>query len=248
MYDRRMTSCCPVVELRQYTLHPGRRDVLIELFEREFIESQELVGMRIVGQFRDLDNPDRFVWIRAFSDMVSRAEGLAAFYGGPTWKAHRSAANATMVDSSNVLLLRPSRASSGFSPPKSARPAARAGDAGSSLVVATIFHRDAPVDEAFRSFFERGLIPLMNETLAPTFAYFETEPAENTFPALPVRSGEHVFVAFASFQSIEHYGFHRRRLAESAAWNEFVLPALSGHVKGHIEHLRLQPTSRSLLG
>ncbi len=30
--------CCPVVELRQYTLHPGKRDILIELFDREFIE------------------------------------------------------------------------------------------------------------------------------------------------------------------------------------------------------------------
>jgi hypothetical protein len=53
--------CCPIAELRQYTLHPGKRDVLIELFDREFIESQEAVGMRIIGQFRDLDNPDRFV-------------------------------------------------------------------------------------------------------------------------------------------------------------------------------------------
>jgi hypothetical protein len=27
----------PIVELRQYTLHPGGRDVLIELFESEFV-------------------------------------------------------------------------------------------------------------------------------------------------------------------------------------------------------------------
>ena len=44
----------PVVELRQYTLRPGQRDVLIDLFDREFIESQEAEGMAIVGQFRDL--------------------------------------------------------------------------------------------------------------------------------------------------------------------------------------------------
>ena len=34
-------TCCPVLELRQYTLKPGMRDILIELFEREFVESQE---------------------------------------------------------------------------------------------------------------------------------------------------------------------------------------------------------------
>jgi hypothetical protein len=50
-------TCCPIVELRQYTLYPGKRDVLIDLFDRTFIESQEVLGMRIIGQFRDLDNP-----------------------------------------------------------------------------------------------------------------------------------------------------------------------------------------------
>jgi hypothetical protein len=44
----------PIVELRQYTLHPGQRDVLIKLFESEFVESQEAVGMKIVGTFRDV--------------------------------------------------------------------------------------------------------------------------------------------------------------------------------------------------
>src|SRR5215470_10465135 len=75
--------CCPIVELRQYTLKPGRRDELIELFERNFIESQEALGMSLIGQFRDLDNPDRFVWLRGFSDMVAREHALKAFYGGP---------------------------------------------------------------------------------------------------------------------------------------------------------------------
>ena len=63
----------PVIELRQYRLHPGKRDVLMELFEREFIESQETLGMKIIGQFRDLDDPDLFVWLRGFDDMPQRA-------------------------------------------------------------------------------------------------------------------------------------------------------------------------------
>src|SRR5436190_23697235 len=72
---------CPVVELRQYTLHPGMRDTLIELFDREFVESQEALGMKIIGQFRDADNPNRFVWLRGFRDMPSRAQALKDFYG-----------------------------------------------------------------------------------------------------------------------------------------------------------------------
>ena len=67
--------CCPVMELRQYTLRPGQREVLIELFDRELVEPQEALGMRIVGQFRDLDRPDRFVWLRGFADMQTRLAG-----------------------------------------------------------------------------------------------------------------------------------------------------------------------------
>ena len=99
-------DCC-IVELRQYTLHPGKRDALIEVFDREFVEPQEAVGMRVIGQFRSLDDPDRFVWLRGFADMAARRRGLKAFCGGPVWAAHRDVANATMIDSDNVLLLRP---------------------------------------------------------------------------------------------------------------------------------------------
>ena len=96
----------PITELRQYTLHPGRRDELIELFDREFVETQEAVGIQVIGQFYDLDDPNRFVWLRGFNDMSAREQSLTAFYNGPVWKAHRDAANATMVNSDNVLLLK----------------------------------------------------------------------------------------------------------------------------------------------
>ena len=103
-----------VVELRQYELVPGRRDTLIELFEREFVESQEALGIHLVGTFVDLDNPDRFVWMRAFANHAVRNEALPGFYYGPVWKAHRDEANATMVDSDNVLLLRSTSAGPAF--------------------------------------------------------------------------------------------------------------------------------------
>ena len=57
----------PVVELRQYDLAPGTRDTLIDIFDRHLIEGQEAEEMTIIGQFRDLDNPDSFVWLRGFA-------------------------------------------------------------------------------------------------------------------------------------------------------------------------------------
>ena len=113
---------CAVVELRQYTLHPQQRDALIDLFDREFVETQEAHGMRVLGQFRDLDRPDMFVWLRGFASMESRRRALEGFYGGPVWAAHRNAANATMVDSDNVLLLRPAWPGAAIALPQHARP------------------------------------------------------------------------------------------------------------------------------
>src|SRR5512145_1042467 len=77
-----------VFELRQYTLHPGQRDVLVDVFDDNFVEGQEATGMRIIGQYRDLGDPDRFVWLRSFSDMAARKVALTDFYSGPIWKAH----------------------------------------------------------------------------------------------------------------------------------------------------------------
>jgi len=106
-----------VVELRRYTLHPGRRDELIELFEREFVEPQEAVGAHLFGLFRSRASPDEFVWLRGFRSMEARKEALEEFYSGPVWKEHRAAANATMIDSDNVLLLRPVRRGLASPPP-----------------------------------------------------------------------------------------------------------------------------------
>ncbi|ADJ44063.1 hypothetical protein AMES_2239 [Amycolatopsis mediterranei S699] len=106
-----------VVELRRYTLHPGRRDELIELFEREFVEPQEAAGAHLFGLFRSRASPDEFVWLRGFRSMAERKAALEEFYFGPVWKEHRSAANETMIDSDNVLLLRPLRRGLASPPP-----------------------------------------------------------------------------------------------------------------------------------
>src|SRR5262249_4738210 len=137
MSDR---TCCPVVELRQYTLVIGQRETLIALFEREFIETQEATGMTVIGQFRDLNNPDRFVWLRGFADMTSRARQLEEFYGGPVWKAHREVANATMINSDDVLLLRPASPTSGFSLPQASRRPIGSTTNREDLLLATIYH------------------------------------------------------------------------------------------------------------
>jgi hypothetical protein len=234
------------VEFRQYTLHPGARDVLIDLFEREFVESQEAVGIELIGQFRDLDAPNRFVWLRGYPDLATRVWALQAFYGGPVWADHREAANATMVDSSDVLLLRPARPTSGFSFGNGSRPAAGATELPAGLVVATIYHLDAHVGADFVDLFERRIEPALAYTGVAIAAYFVTESSENNFPALPVRAGENVFVWFSCFASPAAYEQHVAALAGSPRNGE-ISEALAGRVRGAPEVLRLAPTARSRL-
>jgi NIPSNAP len=219
-------SCCPVTELRQYTLRPGMRETLIDLFDREFIESQEAVGCQVIGQFRDLGDPDRFVWLRGFADMEMRRQALSAFYGGPVWKAHREAANATMIDSDNVLLLRPARVASGFALGDAARPPLGTTAIAEGVLSVTICSVTEPADEAFLAAFERDVVPKMK---APVLAYFVTETAANSFPALPVREGESVFVWFSQE-------------------THFDLPsAITARLSARPQRLRLSPTARSRL-
>ena len=240
-------TCCPIVELRQYTLHPGKRHVLVDLFDREFIEPQEALGMKIIGQFRDVDNRNRFVWLRGFPDMASRAQALQDFYGGPVWKAHREAANATMVDSDNVLLLRPALPTSGFSLNGRHRPASPANAVPKEVVVATIYYFDAPPDAGFVDFFEQTLMQAVSDTGASTFAYLVTEDSENTFPALPVREGENVFVWFSRFNDPAAYELYVAALARSRRWRGEISKELARRLKRAPEVLRLSPTARSRL-
>ncbi|NUS60945.1 MAG: NIPSNAP family protein [Lysobacter sp.] len=238
----------PVVELRQYTLHPNQRDVLVSLFEREFLETQEAAGIRVLGQFRDLDAPDRFVWLRGFPDMAQRRDALARFYEGPAWLAHRDAANATMVDSDDVLLLRPVAPASGFSldlaAPFESRDDGRRDDGG--LVVATLYAFDAPVDMDFLEFFAADLQPAVAAAGARVIASFSTEYARNTFPRLPVREGEHVFAWFARFPDMAAYARYREALIGAPGWRALAV-SLARRLQGPPQVLRLAPCSRSRL-
>lgn len=217
----------PVIELRQYTLRPGRRDELIALFEREFVESQEATGMTLIGQFRDLDDPDRFVWLRAFPDMEARRRSLEAFYDGPVWRAHRDAANATMVDSDDVLLLRPADFEAGFHPGD--RAPAGAAVAGQGRVIAGVHALGGP-DDSLPDRFRRTAAEALRKAGAGSVAAFVTETAVNTFPRLPIREGKRVLVWFATFAEPAR--------ADAAG---SIFPDQS------IQRLRLEPTARSRL-
>lgn len=225
-----------VVELRQYTLLKGQRDRLIELFERAFIEPQAAVEAHVLGSFTDLDDGDRFVWLRGFEDMAAREQALSAFYGGPVWQSNRTAANATMRDSDNVLLLRP--ISGTLTPPST----------GTRDVYSAAIHYLGDTElERFADFFEVSVRPLLRDAGADPFVTLVTEDAANNFPRLPVREGEKVFVSMARHASIEELDRSDALLARASGWRDAAPEQLLPSLMRKAERLRLSPTARSAL-
>ena len=239
---------CPVIELRQYIHHPGGREEFIALFDDYFIEEQERYGAFILGHFRHRTNPERFVWLRGFADMQTRQAALHDFYHvSPLWQEHRAAVNATIHDVSNVLLLRPARANTGFRLNPINRPLRDAPEAAGGVISATIYAFDAPVDPQFVDFFEKTMLPLLRQAGATLSGYYVTEPAENTYPALPLREGANAFVWFASFADEAAYNSYQAALTPNQEWITSIVPALQMMGAVHEETLELLPTRRSLL-
>ena len=227
-----------VVELRQYTLHKHRRDDLISLFDDRFIEPQEALGIRVIGQFRDMDDPDRFVWLRGFSSYAEREPQLAAFYHGPVWQAHRERANATMLDSDNVLLLRPSNGT--FDP--------GAGRRTSKSMILIGIHYLGSVDETiFGAFFDRAMRPVIEAAGATVIGELASERRPNNFTALPVRD-DRVFtwISRVADEVAMHAVFDRLR--STSGWRDGASEACLPAFMRKPEFLRLRSTSESQLG
>jgi quinol monooxygenase YgiN len=245
-HDRRTfpVHACRIVELRRYALRPGGRETLIELFDREFVESQEELGMHLLGQFRDLDDPDSFVWLRGFSDMRTRKRALESFYGGPVWKTHAAAANATMINVDNVLLLRPL---AGLVRETGGRPPPGSTSSPPGLLVVTIYPLASRVADDFPEFFARELQPALRESGISVLATYATEHSQNTYPALPVREDEDVFVWLTIFVDEADHARHQTQLEQLPVWRDRISPELIQRLDGPEEVLRLRPTARSLL-
>src|SRR5260370_32217278 len=141
-----------------------------------------------------------------------------------------------MIDSGNVLVLRTAWNGSGFAKegPRAPR-GATAPPRG--LVIAAICHVDAPATNAFVSAFRETALSRCEAPGSKFIAALVTEHSTNSFPALPVRGGENVFVCFTLFADLE---------AGRKATDANIVPRdLQAQISKPIEILRLLPTARS---
>ena len=176
--------------------------------------------------------------------MPSRQRGLESFYTGPTWLANRNAANATMVDSDNVRLLRHARATWALASPAAPRPHRDAEAAlPQSVFVLMVATLPGAPDEALKRTFERDALPLLRECGLMPIAVFETEPAPNNFPRLPVREGEPVFAWLSRSASAGQADLALARW-DASPRAAAAMPRLGIR---SVQRMRLQPCARSWL-
>ncbi len=92
----------------------------------------------------------------AFRTWNRRKVALTNFYSGPIWKAHGRVAAGTMVDSDNVLLLRPLRPDTVFAPSTVKLPPPGTRGPGKGLLVASIVYVERNTPSEFGEFFAEG--------------------------------------------------------------------------------------------
>jgi hypothetical protein len=100
-----------VLEIRQYRIASGQRERFADFFAQRTLAAQEACGMRVHGQFNELDDESSFVWFRGFPDLIERERRKEAFYQSRLWFDELETEAFSMIeDYSNVILAMPSKA------------------------------------------------------------------------------------------------------------------------------------------
>jgi hypothetical protein len=75
-----------IIEMRTYKTKPGKRAEFLSIFRSRSIPAHHAIGMKILGPFRSLEDPDTFFFMRGFPDLTTREPMKAKFYEGELWK------------------------------------------------------------------------------------------------------------------------------------------------------------------
>jgi hypothetical protein len=144
-----------------------------------------------------------------------------------------------MLDSDNVLLLRPAGEGQGFEPTSGGRGAPH-------VIGARIHYLDTVDPVRFASFFDRSIRPRLADLGVRPIARFITEGAANNF-RLPIREHDRVYVWFARWNSLRDEEEFSARWSASSGWRDDAPEAILAGLMRKPERLRLAPTASSAL-
>src|SRR6266536_3359468 len=230
-----------VIEFRRYIIKEGEREHFAEYFESYFPEAFQQLGAIAFGQFFERKNPVRFTWIRGFKNTDARAIINAGFYYGPLWKEHRSTMNSLMVDSDDVLLLRPLSPEHGIPVLPSVDPV-KEGNGAQGVVVAQIFGVKPNNVDAFAQQ-AAAMFASYRAADAREAGVLVTLDAPNNFPQLPVRTDGPYLVWLGIVKDNKTLEAQLILLAERSSQSL----SATGLLRGAPELVILDPTRRSRL-
>jgi hypothetical protein len=75
-----------IIEMRTYKTKPGMRAHFLEIFRSRAVPAHAEIGMKILGPWLSVEDPDTFFFMRGFPDVASREPMKARFYEGKLWK------------------------------------------------------------------------------------------------------------------------------------------------------------------
>lgn len=240
-----MRSCAAhatagIHELRYYVTRPGRRDDLVAMFEAHFLDAYERAGARIVATWRNLDDPRRWCWIRAFETLEARDAALRGFYTSPVWKRLAGVCNAMLADVGDARLLRPLQ---GPEPLSDGTRAAAGADAPVHELLAS---EAAPgAVDALAGWHADTMAPLLETQGARCVARWVSADAGPADPRRPLRPGQFV-VTLVRHDDAAALARSRRLRRGSPAWHDLERQ-LRAQAAGPMEQVRLAPTPRSML-
>jgi NIPSNAP len=94
-----------IVEMRTYKLQPGTRSRFLKIFRSESMPAHAEIGMKILGPFESIEDPDTFFFMRGFPDLASREPMKAKFYEGDLWKGKLESVLMPMIEKYDVVLV-----------------------------------------------------------------------------------------------------------------------------------------------
>ena len=93
-----------IAEVRSYRIKPGRRAEFIDFFRTPAVAALRSHGMKILGPLLDLENPNKFVWLRSFPSLDERDRMKDTFYEGELWKNEIEPIAMLLLESYDVIL------------------------------------------------------------------------------------------------------------------------------------------------
>jgi hypothetical protein len=94
-----------IVEMRTYKTTPGHRAEFLEIFRNKSVPAHEKIGMKILGPFLSVEDPDTFFFMRGFPDIVSREPMKAKFYEGELWRNELESLLMPMLEKYEVVVV-----------------------------------------------------------------------------------------------------------------------------------------------